>query len=199
MDKLLVRAVLFDLDGTITRPILDFAAIRSEIGIEDGTPVLEYLEGLGEADRDRAEAILDAHEEQAARDAEPNDGIMELFSFLKEAGLPTGIVTRNSRNAAEITLEKLGLEVEAVVCRNDAPVKPAPDPVLLAARLVGVAPENGLYVGDYEFDVRAGLAAGMRTVLIPSRPPGPTMPKPDYEFSSAEELIPVIRSLNGDR
>ena len=44
MSDLPVLGILFDLDGTITRPILNFSEIRSAIGVQDGKPVLEYME-----------------------------------------------------------------------------------------------------------------------------------------------------------
>jgi len=192
-----VNAVLFDMDGTITRPVLDFGAIRRAIGVTDGVPVLEYLDRLDEPERERGHAILEQFESEAAENAEFNDGIPELLSFLDEVGLPIGVVTRNSRRSIGITLRQLGFQVAASVAREDAPVKPSPEPVLLAARQVGVEPDYCLFVGDYDFDVVAGAAAGMRTALIPCRPPGPNSPKPDILVGNARDLIPIIRRLNG--
>ncbi|MEV5944586.1 HAD-IA family hydrolase [Streptomyces sp. NPDC051994] len=48
-----------------------------------------------------------------------------------------------------------------VVCRDDAPPKPAPDGILLALHKLTVAPENAVFLGDTEADIRAGLAAGV--------------------------------------
>jgi HAD superfamily hydrolase (TIGR01509 family) len=191
-----VNAVLFDMDGTITRPILDFGAIRRAIGVTDGVPVLEYLDRLDPAGRERGYAILEQFESDAAEKAEFHEGVAELLSFLQEARIPIGLVTRNSRRSIEITLERLGLRVAVSVGREDAPVKPSPEPALLAARQIGVEPANCLFVGDYDFDVITGVAAGMRTVLIPSRPPKPTCPKPDYAIGNARDLVPIIRGLN---
>ena len=55
------RAVIFDLDGTLTQPLLDFDLIRAEIGLGPG-PILEQLSALTQAERDRAETILRRHE-----------------------------------------------------------------------------------------------------------------------------------------
>jgi len=192
-----VNAVLFDMDGTITRPVLDFGAIRRAIGVMDGVPVLEYLDRLEKRERAKGYAILEQFESEAAENAEFNDGIPELLSFLEEAGLPIGVVTRNSRRSIEITLRQLDLHVTASVAREDAPVKPSPEPVLLAAKQIGVEPDYCLFVGDYDFDVVAGAAAGMRTALIPCRPPGPNSPQPDLLVENARDLIPIIRGLNG--
>ena len=59
-----IRAVVFDLDGTITEPYFDFDAIREEIGLEkNGEPILEAMEKMTPAQRDRAEHILHDHEQ----------------------------------------------------------------------------------------------------------------------------------------
>jgi phosphoglycolate phosphatase-like HAD superfamily hydrolase len=54
------------------------------------------------------------------------------------------------------------------VTREDAPPKPAPDPVWLACRRMGVEPTDVVFVGDYEFDMLSGRRAGARTVLLRS-------------------------------
>ncbi len=54
-------AIIFDLDGTLTVPVLDFGAIREELGLTD-EPILEAMARMDAADRARAEAVLDRHE-----------------------------------------------------------------------------------------------------------------------------------------
>lgn len=192
-----LHAVLFDMDGTITKPILDFGAIRAAIGTKEGMPLLEYLEQVDEEEQARGHALLEKFEDDAARQAEFNSGVPELLAFLEQAGIATGIVTRNSRVSLETTFERLGIQVGASVTREDAPVKPSPEPVLLAAKLLGMDPQYCLFVGDYVFDIQAGIAAGMRTALIASKPMPPSAPQPDYDVRNAADLIPVIARLNG--
>ena len=48
------RAVIFDLDGTLTEPVLDFDAMRAEIGLPEGVPILEHIDGLTAAKRAHA-------------------------------------------------------------------------------------------------------------------------------------------------
>jgi phosphoglycolate phosphatase-like HAD superfamily hydrolase len=65
-----------------------------------------------------------------------------------------------------MVLDRLGLRFDAVVTREDAPPKPAPEPVWLACRRMGLSPSDVLFVGDFEFDMLAGRRAGVRTVLL---------------------------------
>lgn len=161
-----IRGILFDMDGVIVRQSLDFMAIKREIfGSTEGF-ILERMAGLDGAARARAEAILERHETEAARAAEPVDGVVEFFGWLAGRGIRRGIVTRNSQKSVAIVLEKLGIAVDAVVTREDAAPKPSPEPVLVACRRLGIAPAEGLFVGDYEFDMLAGRRAGITTVLL---------------------------------
>jgi len=188
-----IRGIIFDLDGTLTKPILDFNAIREALEIPGKYPILEYLDTLDSDDRNRRSKMLDDFEARAASSAEYNLGVPELLDFLYAASVPIAIVTRNSRACLDITLSKLKIRVKASVTREDAPVKPSPEPALLAARLLGVEPSLCIFIGDYHYDILTGHAAGMRTALIPSKEPPETMPAPDYQVETADELIPLLR------
>jgi len=102
-----LKAVLFDFDGTLTRPgALNFEAIRKTLECPPGMPILEYIESLPDAaGRQRLFAQLDRFETEAAAGSEPNDGAEELISWLRSQGLRLGIITRNSRRSVERTLE----------------------------------------------------------------------------------------------
>ena len=163
-----IRGVLFDMDGVVVRQRLDFPAIKREIfGDTDGF-ILERMAELPAAERRRAETILERHETVAALTAEPMDGIVPFLEWLEAKGLRRGLVTRNSRKSVELVLTRLGLRFDAVVTREDAPPKPAPDPVWHACRGMQVEPSEALLVGDFEFDMVSGRRAGTRTVLLRS-------------------------------
>jgi len=160
------KGILFDMDGVIVRQELDFLAIKREIfGSTEGF-ILERMAGLEGAARGRAEAILDRYETEAAHAAVPVDGAVEFFDWLTERTIPRGIVTRNSQKSVRIVLRKLGITVDAVVTREDAAPKPSPEPILVACRRLGIVPAEGLFVGDFEFDMLAGRRAGITTVLL---------------------------------
>ncbi len=182
-----VKGILFDMDGVIVRQELDFMAIKREIfGSTEGF-ILERMAALEGAARARAEAILERHETEAALAAVPVDGVVELFAWLEGRRLRRGIVTRNSQRSVAIVQERLGIRVDAVVTREDAAPKPSPEPILLACRRLGIAPTQGLFVGDFEFDMLAGRRAGITTVLLKN----PIM----QQSENADHVIESFRDL----
>jgi phosphoglycolate phosphatase len=163
-----IHGILFDMDGVVVRQRLDFPAIKREIfGDTDGF-ILERMATLPAHERLRADGILERHETLAALGAEPMEGIRELLEWMGAGGLRSGLVTRNSRKSVGLVLDRLRLKFDAVVTREDAPPKPAPEPVWLACAGMGLPPADVLFVGDFEFDMVAGRRAGTRTVLLRS-------------------------------
>src|SRR5438045_2627562 len=96
----LPAAVLFDMDGTLTEPMLDFPRIKAEMGIGD-RPILEALAEMNPQDRLAAEAVLHRHEEEAARGSLLNPGCRELLEWLDARGGATAVLTRNCRRGVE--------------------------------------------------------------------------------------------------
>ena len=195
-----LQAVLFDFDGTLTRPgSLDFNAIRQAVKCPAGIPILEYIETLvtGEP-RQRAIRILEQHELEAAKRSQPNVGAEDLIAFLKSLQLKIGILTRNSLNSVSVALRNFSRvresDFDAIITRHDpARPKPHPESVLLAASRLGVAPDKILVVGDYVFDIQAGRQAGARTAFLQTsattRWPDPPA---DYTLKSLDELKAVF-------
>ncbi|UCE61120.1 MAG: HAD family hydrolase [Phycisphaerales bacterium] len=177
-------AVILDFDGTITKPYLDFDAIRSQIGVE-GT-ILEAMARMDEKGRRRADVILLEHERDAAENATLQDGAAEVLAELRRRGHPVAILTRNSRMTLGIVLPKFGIIVDAIRTREDGAIKPSPEPVLSICREVGADPCRSWMVGDYLFDVISGTQAGTRTALMVG-----DAPVPEY----ADQADHVIRRL----
>lgn len=164
-DRHVPAAVLFDMDGTLTEPMLDFPRIKRDMGIGDDS-ILEALAAMNDADRARAEAVLHRHEEEAARLSRLNPGCREILATLHARGIGVALITRNSRQSVQTLLATHGLAIDVLISREDAPPKPDPEPLYLACRKLDVAPGETWMVGDGEFDVRAGLNAGARTVWL---------------------------------
>ncbi len=166
-DDMPIKAVIFDLDGTITEPFFDFDAIRAEMGLaEDSGPVLESMAKMGPQQRRRAEEILHSHEQRAVAESTLNAGARETLSALRKAGVYIGILTRNKRSNALAIAKKHRLKFDAVVDREDGPVKPDAFGVLQLCEKFGVAPAETLVVGDYLFDLLSAKAAGAVAVLL---------------------------------
>ncbi|KPK43407.1 MAG: hypothetical protein AMJ65_05900 [Phycisphaerae bacterium SG8_4] len=163
------KAVIFDLDGTITQPYFDFDAIRQEIGLApDSGPLLESMEKMTPQQRAVAERILYYHEKRAVAESQLNPGAEQTLSALRAAGIQIGILTRNKRDNAFAIARKHNLQFDAVIGREDGPVKPDAFGVLQLCRQFGVEPRETLLVGDYLFDLLSAKAAGAVAVLLAS-------------------------------
>lgn len=182
--------MIFDLDGTLTRPYLDFSAIRAAIGVAE--PLLENLMAMpAGAARDRAFGILERFENEAAEASELNAGVPDVLRFLHSRSIPSGIVTRNSRRSALRVLAKHDLRVLACLTRDDAPAKPRPEPLWMLCDRFGVEPSCALMVGDFKYDILAGRNAGMRTALLTHgrRPSYLDEVAPDHLLERLDDLV----------
>lgn len=192
-------AVIFDFDGTITEPFLDFNTIRAEIGIPPG-PVLEALETMDDADRRRAEAILKRHEWEAARSASLQEGAVDVLASLRAKGHPIAILTRNARATVDYVLNTFGIVVDAVRTREDGAIKPSPEPVLAICEELSAEPLRSWVVGDYLFDILSGRSAGTRTVLMVGDRPLPEFAdQADHVIRRLSELPPIIEMRPASR
>jgi hydrogenase expression/formation protein HypE len=196
-----IKAVLFDFDGTLTRPgALDFPAIKAELGCPSKTPVLEYIQSLDDQRARRAAGErLNGFEMAGASTSEPNPGAEALIGWLKSRSVIVGIVTRNSRVSVRRALENFDTirlaDFDLVISRDDAAApKPSGDGIDLAARRLGIAPAQILMVGDYIFDTAAGRAAGARTALLDPRH-DPVLENTDCDFriERLDELMAIVR------
>lgn len=184
-------AIIFDLDGTLTRPVLDFDAIRAEIGVT-GT-ILEAMESLSPAEQARAEAIIVRHEWDAARSATLHDGAVEVVAECRRRGYPVAILTRNARATTEHVLAEHGIVVDAVRTREDGIIKPAPDGVHALCNELRADPRASWVVGDYLFDVLAGKRAGARTVLMIGESAVPEYAHDaDFVVRSLRDFLPLL-------
>ncbi|MCH8119232.1 MAG: HAD family hydrolase [Planctomycetes bacterium] len=162
-----IKAVIFDLDGTITQPYFDFDAIREEIGLaKDSGPVLESMEKMTAQQRQDAEKILYYHEQKAVTESKLNANAKQTLSALRTAGIHIGILTRNRRSNALAIARKHKLKFDIVIGREDGPVKPDAFGVLRICEQFGVEPEETMLVGDYLFDLLCAKAAGAVAVLL---------------------------------
>lgn len=165
-----VRNWVFDMDGTLTVAVHDFAAIRVALDIPAEHDILTHLAALPADEAAAKHAWLLEHERDLAIASTAATGAVELVRELAGRGCRLGILTRNARALAHVTLEAIGLAdyfpVEHILGRDEAAPKPSPDGLLKIANAWGVAPAELVMVGDYRFDLDCGRAAGARTVLV---------------------------------
>jgi len=180
------RAVLFDLDGTLVDSAPDLAGAVNELLLEQGRPAmavsdLRPMVGAGARGMlglafgitpDHADyevlknRFLELYRHRIVQESRVFEGVWELLDALEGHGTPWGIVTNKFSGLAELVTRGLGLrERTGVLIGGDTTgfAKPHPEPLLAAARHLGVPPEHCLYVGDDLRDIQAGRAAGMQT------------------------------------
>jgi N-acetyl-D-muramate 6-phosphate phosphatase len=181
-----LRAVLFDLDGTLIDSAADLAcaanAMRTARGLAP-LPLAQYRPHGGSGARgmlnqafgvgpgqpaydELKREFLDRYEALMYDSTRPFAGIDAELAGLAAAGLLWGIVTNKAERFALPLTTALRLGAQTVVGGDTTGhAKPHPAPLLEAARRLGVAPQSCLYVGDDERDVIAGRAAGMATAI----------------------------------
>jgi 2-phosphoglycolate phosphatase len=182
-----VRAVLFDLDGTLLDSAPDLSAAADGMRVRRGMaskPLAEYRPHVGSGARGMLQVAfgMDAqhqdyehykeeffahYENCMTQRTRPFDGVDRLVAALLQKGVRWGVVTNKAqRFTAPITNAMDLFESASVVISGDTTphAKPHPEPLLEAARRMSVPPAQCIYVGDDERDIRAGRSAGMGTV-----------------------------------
>jgi HAD superfamily hydrolase (TIGR01509 family) len=195
-----IKAVLFDFDGTLTRPgSIDLKALRSLIGCPAGKVIIEFIQALQPAEkRNEAMQALERFELAGARDSRPNEGAEELVLLLARRGIGRGIFSNNCRASLDEAMKNftrisLG-DFNVILSReNSSRPKPHPDGMLVAAQALHVMPEELFVVGDYVFDMEAGSRAGARTAFLTNGAPVPEMGvRPDHVISSLLQCAEIL-------
>ena len=189
-----IESVIFDLDGTITEPYFDFDEIRREMGlVPDSGPVLESMEKMSIQERQRAEQILLFHEQKAVEESTLNPGAKKTLDELHRRGIRIGILTRNKRSNALAIAQRHGLHFDAVVGREEGPVKPDTFGVLYLCRQFGVEPQETLVVGDYLFDLLCAKAAGAVSVLLANHDQADKFAEhADFTIENLSQILQII-------
>jgi phosphoglycolate phosphatase len=182
-----IRAVLFDLDGTLIDSAPDLGAAADKMRTDRGLPSLPYelyrpLAGAGargmlkvafDLTPEHADFLVMREEFFVNYEASMTertyvfDGVEDLIEHLQLRQMPWGVVTNKMARFTDPLTAAMPLfaSARAIVSGDTTPhSKPHPEPLFEAARRLALPPEHCLYVGDDERDIVAGLAAGMTTV-----------------------------------
>lgn len=192
------KAVIFDLDGTITKPFFDFDAIRREMGLDENAgPILEAMGKMTPVQRKKAQSILDYHEQRAVNESRLNDGAKETLDALAHSGIGIGILTRNKKSNALAVARKHNLKFDFIVDRDDGPIKPDAFGVLEICHRFGVKPQETLVVGDYLFDILCAKAAGAVSVLLTNHPKANEFAEhADFTIEKIDGILQIIKQKN---
>ncbi len=184
----MIKAVLFDLDGTVLDTLPDLNACMNEALRQFGCPPVTMEQSrafVGHGGKQYAAMALPP-EKKGQIDAfyELYKGVhvrwknertfpfpheAECLAALKAAGMRLAVVTNKSQAAADVLkntlLQPYGFAA-VIGNREGVPVKPDPATAFEALRLLGVAPEEAVFVGDGDTDVQTAKNAGMRCVSV---------------------------------
>ena len=192
--KLKVAAVIFDLDGTLIDSIDIYFTIVENALKRLNLPAVSRNQILAAAESEefkwelvlpqevlnRKEEIIDEAwavineiaPQMFADNLELIQGAERIVENLSSSGLKIGLVTSTQRQYLEtkmLPLKNAGVDTlfEAIITSDDvAKRKPAPDPLVTCAQQLDMKPGNCVYVGDTTTDIKAGKAAGMRTIGV---------------------------------
>lgn len=183
-----IRAVLFDLDGTLLDSAPDLVGSLNSVRSSERLPPLAVAEmrshvskgaiGLLKAGMPQTndatfeswrQRLLAHYALNNYRHSTLFDGVTDLLGFLDDHGIPWGIVTNKPEALTQPIIEAAHLSgsISCVVCGDTiSEKKPHPAPVNLACGMLDVAPGDTLLVGDDVRDIEAGKAAGTRTAAV---------------------------------
>ena len=187
-----MRAVLFDLDGTLVDTAPDLTGSLNDVLALEGLPpipedMVRHLVGHGaraliekglaahgrtapmeKLDRLKGQ-FLEIYERRLARLSRLFPGAIEVLDMLENRAVPLGIVTNKPEYLTRLLMGALSLTARfGVLVGHDTAAKPKPhaDPILYAAQRLGVPLSGTILVGDSATDVQAARAAGIPVVLV---------------------------------
>jgi HAD superfamily hydrolase (TIGR01549 family) len=226
----MIRAVVFDLDGTLASFNVDYKAVRADVRdflIKRGLPasILSVNESVFEMlkkteifmknngktakavneIREKALAIAEKYELEAAKTTSLLPGVLEMLKALKEIGLKIGLCTINSEKSTSYILKRFRIAkfFDAVTPRNSVKyVKPNVEHLEATLKTLGVKSEETMVVGDGVSDVKC--AKELKAVAV-GLPIGVSSPKElinagaNYLVTSITDLPILIEYLNKSR
>lgn len=170
------EAIVYDLDGTLTRLRVDWDAVRVDVAgklrargieVEDASLWDLFEQAQQEPSGRVVEETISEYEREGARRSDR----LPLADELPQ-DVPVGVCSLNCEAACRIALEMHGLDhyVQTIVGRDTVPTyKPDPEPLLRAAQSLGVSPTETLFIGDSERDAITAERAGVSFEYVSDR------------------------------
>ena len=213
----MIRAVLFDMDGTVFDSEKIYCACLAEVAKgsameKELAEVLLDISGRNRADiyaylharygeEFPAEEIFAKRDERVMKQIDEEGvpfkpGFPEVFETLKKQGLAVALVTSTHRERVNKYLKMTSMENTFDYIKTGESVahsKPAPDIFLLTAEAMGFTPEECVVVEDSRNGVLSGVRAGMKVVLIPDmQPVTPDLPPVLWQCIKTVESLPEL-------
>lgn len=180
----MIKAVLFDLDGTLVntnRLIMEsfkYTLIMHGLKYPGDDEIVKYfgeplIKTLERFDSKNADAFLKTYREfnEVKHDimVEKIDGAEETINSLKKIGIKVGVVSSKRRGMVDKGLKITNLDglMDVIITPEDTKLhKPNGEPVIKACEVLNIKPENSIMVGDSHFDILCGKNAGAKTCLV---------------------------------
>ena len=163
-----LQAVLFDMDGTLIAPEEHSSLLEFKARWNIPTDQL-VVPNLSKLPADAYQGFVEI-EASLAQHGVIRPGVMDLLEVLKNSGVQTALVTNNSDQSADTVMGKYQLSFDAVLTRDSAPMKPAPQMLWLALERLGVVVSRAVMVGDTAADSGAASAAKVAHCYLLSEP-----------------------------
>ncbi|KAK6929691.1 Haloacid dehalogenase-like hydrolase [Dillenia turbinata] len=207
-----LRGVVFDMDGTLTVPVINFQAMyRAVLGDEEyvalrstnpsGIDILHHIENWSPEKQQKAYQIIADFEKDGLDRLQIMPGAMELCGYLDANKIRRGLITRNVKDAVDLFHQRYEITFCPALSREFRPYKPDPAPLLHICSTWGVQPNEVIMIGDsLKDDVACGKRAGAFTILLDEtgRYEKPEYAKvehkPDFKVSSLKEVISLLES-----
>lgn len=205
-----LKGIVFDMDGTLTVPVIDFQAMyRAVLGHDEylavkskspsGIDILHHIESWSPDKQRRAYEVIADFEKQGLDRLQIMPGAAELCSFLDSRNIRRGLITRNVKDAVDLFHERFNVKFSPALSREYRPYKPDPAPLLHICSTWEVQSNEVMMIGDsLKDDVACGKQAGAFTCLLDEtgRYDAPeyanVQHKPDYKVSSLVEVQSLL-------
>ncbi|MEM3768535.1 MAG: HAD family hydrolase [Nitrososphaerales archaeon] len=216
-----IKAVIFDLDGTLVKFTLDFVKARKEAIVEikrkgikiddlsEKLSIYSMLKMIKESTDEKTFsdlekslwAILEKIELKAANETEIQPDTIQTLTKIKKLGLKMAIVTNNGSKATSIVTKRFGLNnfFDVIITREDSSeLKPDGGSIEKAMEILGINSNEAIYVGDGIIDILAAKKANVVSIAVPtgvSSIKNLIEAKPDYLINSLKDIISLIDLL----
>ncbi|KXS20374.1 HAD-like protein [Gonapodya prolifera JEL478] len=163
-----IRGVVFDMDGTLTVPVLDFKVMRERLQLLPSQDIVETLHSWTGEKRAWGDRVIHDMEHEAMLATQVMDGTDEVVDTLERFKIPKAILTRNHRKPVDYLLQHhLPFDFHPIVTRDwDGPAKPHPAPLLHISSEWNLPSPHLLMVGDSLDDLQTARGAGAVAVFL---------------------------------
>ncbi|MDD3119004.1 MAG: HAD-IA family hydrolase [Victivallales bacterium] len=186
------HGIIFDMDGTITVPIMDFNRLRQTLGIPAGQDIVRTLKLRPEQEQRQAWRTIENYENEQAEQNALQPGVRETLRCFAEHNIKLALLTRNtSRNVTRLR-ERFGLSFDLCLSRDFEFIKPSPKPIRHILERWGITPQHCLVVGDYLHDLECGQAAGCPTCFFHNDGKDSYAAHADYTVTNYRELKELV-------